>query len=323
MAAAGDRVQGLRWVCREHVVVAPIVVSGTTDGIGRAACFALLEAARICGSCVDAMRIVSLDHLTVLELTPPELVQTASLAGFTHVGMRLNPAAPEEEQHPMIGDTPMRRETLARMRDTGVRLFDVGVLRLRKGMVVADFEPVLASAAHLGATHAVVNGDEPNHAILADLLGRLCDLGRAHGLTMNLEFTPWTGVRTLADATRLVEAVGRPEARVLVDTLHVDRSGGSADAIRAVPRDLIAYAQICDAKGPRPQDFATMIFQARNERAFPGEGDLDLRAMIGALPPDIPLSLEAPTKKLAQRHSALERARRGRAAVASLISAIA
>src|SRR5512135_1428985 len=40
------------------------------------------------------MRIVSLDHLTVFELEPPELVLTAALAGFTHAGMRLNPAAP-------------------------------------------------------------------------------------------------------------------------------------------------------------------------------------------------------------------------------------
>ena len=269
------------------------------------------------------MRIVSLDHLTVFELVPPDLVSTASLAGFTHVGMRLNPAAPGEQQHPMIGDTPMRRETLARMHATGTRVFDIGVLRLRKETNVADFEPVLESAAQLGASHAVVNGDEPDPRLLADLLARLCELGRAYGLTMNLEFTPWTGVRTLADALRVVEAAGRPEARVLIDTIHVDRSGGTPDDIAATPSALVAYAQVCDAHGPRPppQDFDTMIYQARNERGFPGEGNLDLRAMIRALPRDIPLSLEAPTNKLAGKLSALERARRGRAAVASLLAA--
>jgi sugar phosphate isomerase/epimerase len=120
----------------------------------------------------------------------------------------------------------------------------------------------------------------------------------------------------------VVQASERSEARVLVDTIHVDRSGGTPGDIRSVPGELIAYAQICDAHGPRPRDFETMIFQARNERAFPGEGDLDLRAMTRALPPDIPLSLEAPTKQLAESLSALERARRGRAAVASLLDAI-
>lgn len=268
------------------------------------------------------MRLVSLDHLTLFELTPPELVQTASLAGFTHVGIRLNPAAPGEHQHPIIGDTSMRRETLARLRDTGIRVFDIGVLRLRNETNVANFEPVLESAARLGAAHAVVNGDEPDHGLLADLLARLCELGRAHGLTMNLEFAPWTGVRTLADAIRVVEAAGRPEARVLIDTIHVDRSGATPDDVAAAPSALIAYAQVCDAHGPRPHDFETMIFQARNERRFPGEGNLDLHAMIRALPPDIPLSLEAPTKMLAQTLSPLERARRGRAAVASLLAAV-
>ena len=269
------------------------------------------------------MRIVSLDHLTVFELAPPDLVLTAALAGFTHVGMRLNPAAPGEHQHPMIGDTPMRRETLARMHAIGTRVLDVGVLRLRKDTKIADFEPVLESAAQLGASHAVVNGGEPDQSLLADLLARLCELGRGYGLTMNLEFAPWTGVPTLADALRVVEAAGRPEARVLIDTIHVDRSGCRADDIAATPLALVAYAQVCDAHGPRPQprDFDTMIFQARNERGFPGEGNLDLSAMIRALPRDIPLSLEAPTQMLARKLSALERARRGRAAVASLLAA--
>ncbi len=219
------------------------------------------------------MTLISLDHLTLLELTPPELVRTAGLAGFTHVGLRLNPAAPGERPHPMIGDTPMRRETLALMRDTGVAVFDFGVLRLKKETHVADFEPVLEAAAALGATHACVNGDEPDPAILADLLGRLCELGRPYRLTMNLEATPWTGVKTLADAVRIVRAAAQPEARVLVDTIHVDRSGGTPADIAAIPPELLAYVQVCDAHGPRPQpgDFDTMIYQARNERGFPGK----------------------------------------------------
>ena len=89
-------------------------------------------------------------------------------------------------------------------------------------------------------------------------------------------------------------SVNRPNGRVLVDTIHVDRSGGSAAEIASMPPTLIAYAQICDAHGPRPADFETMIFQARNERAFPGEGNLDLAGMLRALPPGIPLESRMP-----------------------------
>lgn len=269
------------------------------------------------------MPIVSLDHLTLFELTPPELVEVAATAGFTHVGLRLNPAAPpQERQHPMLGDSPMRRETLARMQATGVAVFDCGVFRLQRGVDVAAFEPVLESAAVLGAGHALVNGDDPDPDVLADLLVRLCELGDRYRIRMHLEFTPWTGIPTLASAVRVVEACGHANARVMIDTIHVDRSGGTPAELRQVPHGLVDYVQVCDASGPRPTDFATMIHQARNERAFPGEGNLDLVGMLGALPTGLPLSLEAPVQSLATALTPVERARRGRAAIDALIATL-
>jgi sugar phosphate isomerase/epimerase len=268
--------------------------------------------------------IVSLDHLTLFELTPPQLVEVAAAAGFGHVGLRLNPAAPPgERQHPMLGDSPMRRETLARLRDTGVAVFDFGVFRLKQGVDLAAFEPVLESAAVLGAREAVVNGDEPDLQRLAELLRGLCELGRRHGVRMNLEPTPWTGIPTLGAAVAVIQACGDPDARLMIDTIHVDRSGGTLADLAAVPRALIDYIQVCDAAGPPPQDFETMIHQARNERAYPGEGDLDLVGMLAALPQDVPLSLEAPVKSLAATLDPVHRARRARERMTSLAEAVA
>jgi len=267
--------------------------------------------------------IASLDHLSLFELTPPELVEVASASGFTHVGLRLNPAAPPgERQHPMLGDSPMRRETLARMRDTGVAALDFGVFRLKRGVDLAAFEPVLESAAILGAREAVVNGDEPDPRVLADLLYGLCELGRRYGIRMNLEPTPWTGIPTIAAAVAVIEACGHPDARLMIDTIHVDRSGGTLADLAAVPPTLIDYIQVCDAVGPRPADFETMIHQARNERAFPGDGNLDLVGMLSVLPSGVPLSLEAPVKSLAERLNPVERAQRGRLAMAALVAAV-
>ena len=267
------------------------------------------------------MSLISLDHLTVFELTPPDLIRTAALAGFKHVGMRLHPAAPTEQQHPMTGKSAMLRETLALMQDSGVGVFDFGVLRLKGTTRVADFEPVMEAAATLGAGHAVVNGDEPDPHRLAELFAQLCELGRGYGLTLNLEPTPWTGIQNLAQATRVVQMAAQPNGRVMIDTLHLDRAAGSAADIAAVPVGLIAYAQICDGHGPRPTDFETMIFQARNERGFPGEGTVDLLSMVRALPANTPLSLEAPTRYAAEGMSALDRAKRGRAALLALLAA--
>lgn len=269
------------------------------------------------------MTTISLDHLTLFELTPPQLVEVAAAAGFTHVGLRLNPAAPPgEPQHPMLGNSPMRRETLARMRETGVVVFDFGVFRLKRGVDVCAFEPVLETAAVLGAKHAVVNGDDPDPQTLAELLRRLCELGHGYGIRMNLEPTPWTGIPTLGAALRVIESCAHPGARVMVDTIHADRSNTTLEALAQVPRSLIDYVQVCDASGPRPTDFDTMIYQARNERAFPGEGNLDLVGMLCALPAGVPLSLESPARSLASRLTPVQRARRGRQATESLAAAV-
>ena len=49
-------------------------------------------------------RIYSLASLTVLELSPPEMVEVAARAGYSHVGLRLVPATPEEHHFALVGD---------------------------------------------------------------------------------------------------------------------------------------------------------------------------------------------------------------------------
>jgi sugar phosphate isomerase/epimerase len=223
----------------------------------------------------------------------------------------------------MLGDSPMRRETLARLRNTGVAVFDFGVFRLKNGVNLHAFEPVLESAAVLGAREAVVNGDESDANVLADLLHRLCEMGRRFGIRMNLEPTPWTGIPTLGAAMAVIQACGQVDARLMVDTIHLDRSGGTLADLAAVPRHLIDYVQVCDAVGPRPADFETMIYQARNERALPGEGMLDLVGMLSVLPAGVALSLEAPAKALKERLTPIQRAQRARKSMAALSAAVA
>jgi len=267
-------------------------------------------------------RIIGVSHMTAIELTPPEMVAAAAAAGFRHVGLRLAPARPGEAQHPMLGDTPMLRETLARLGDTGVSVLDFDILRLRFDTDVAGFLPVLDAGARLGGKHVLVAVDDDDPRTI-DVFGRLCDAGTRFGLTMDLEFMPWTGVRSLVQARAFVERAGRPNGRILIDAIHLDRSGGANDEVAAVPRGLLAYAQICDAPAERPADVETMIFQARFERLFPGEGGLDLLGMVRALPRDLPLSLEVPKQALAKTVDAAERVRRARVGLEALLARLA
>jgi sugar phosphate isomerase/epimerase len=255
-------------------------------------------------------RPIGLAALTVQELAPPEMAACAAEAGYDTIGLRIIAGSPEEVQHPIIGDTPMRRETIRRAEDGGVRVLDVEIFRLKPETEVAELEPALDTAAVLGATEALVAGHIPDESMLAERFGEFCDLAARFGIAASLEPMPWTEAKNFAQAARIVAAAGRPNSGVLVDPIHFDRGGSRAEEIASVPLTRLRYAQLCDAPAERPLDRETLLFQARAERLMPGDGGLDLMSILRALPRDIPLSLEVPMKTLARSVSAVERSRR-------------
>jgi sugar phosphate isomerase/epimerase len=259
-------------------------------------------------------RFYSLAALTVLELAPPAMVETATRAGYDGVGLRLIPATPEEHHFPLASNTTLLKETKTRLRDTGLRVVDIEILRLTPTTRVRqDFTRVLELGAELGASEVLVAGNDEDPARTTDNLGALCELAAPLGLHPHLEFMPWTGVKNLSEARDIVAAVrhaGHANAGLLVDAFHFNRSASRVAELAKIPRDWMRYVQLCDVAGPIPADMAEILREARQERCLPGDGDIDLPALLGTLPDDVPLSLEIPTEGLRRQGvSALERAR--------------
>ncbi|MEO8486764.1 MAG: sugar phosphate isomerase/epimerase [Betaproteobacteria bacterium] len=266
-------------------------------------------------------RPLSLAALTALELSPPDLVSTAAEAGYTHVGLRLIPATPTEPQHPMVGDTPMVRETRARLDATGVRVLDVEIFRLKPGTRVDDdYRPAIETGAWLGAKNLLVAANDPDRSRLVDRFAAICDLAARYGMAAHLEFMPWTDAKDLAQAAAVVDAAARPNGAILVDAFHLSRSRGLPEDIARHSPSHFRYAQLCDVPAAIPPTMDAILAQARAERRFAGEGELDLVALIRALPPGIPLSLEVPTLELAKTVPALERARRALAGARAVLA---
>lgn len=256
------------------------------------------------------MRPIALAALTVLELAPPDQVRCAVDAGYAYVGLRLLPATLDEPQHPMVGDTPMVRETKRRLDDTGVEALDVEIFRLKPDTDVAGYRRALETGAELGAREALVAGNDPDEARLTERFAQFCELAAEYGIGANLEPMPWTDVRDFAQGARIVERAGRDNGGLLIDPIHFDRGGNIAAEISGVPAKRLRYVQLCDAPAERPRDTAMLLHQARAERLMPGDGALDLRGILHAVPRDRPLSLEIPMQALARTMPAVERARR-------------
>lgn len=256
-------------------------------------------------------RCFSLAALTVLELSPPEMVEVAATAGYQHVGLRLIPATPEEHHFPLVEDDALRRQTLKRLRDTGISVLDIEILRLKpETCIEKDFAHVLEVGAELGARHVLVAGNDDDEVRTTDNFAALCDLAADFGLNPHLEFMPWTGVKDLVQARRIIQATGKANASLLIDAFHFNRSASRLEDLSKIPAEWMRYMQLCDVAGPCPDDMNEIIHQARHERCFPGEGDIDLEALLKILPEETPLSLEIPTQGLRERGvSALARAR--------------
>lgn len=251
-------------------------------------------------------RIYSLAYLTSNTLTPPQAVRLAGELGYSFVGLRLLPNAPGAPQQFLIGQPEVLRETVAAQNDTGVGVFDLEIIRIAAGFDSRSCLPLLEAGAALKAKAVLVAGDDTDEARLTENYARLCELMQPYGLTADLEFMPWTAVPDAKAALRVINAAGRPgNAGILVDALHVARSGTTLDDIRAIPRELLHYAQICDAptSAPPPQGIGRpftvedMIHTARCERLLPGEGGIELSSLFAALPQDLPVSVEVPHEK--------------------------
>ena len=262
----------------------------------------------------------SLAALTVLELAPPAMIDVAAACGYQQVGLRLLPAMPGGVAYPLMEDEAGLKETLARLDATGVAVADLEVVALRPETEIAAFSRFFETGARLGAKHILVAAYDPDLSRFGDRYAAFCEAAAPYGLSADLEFMPWTNAPDLATASRIVAQVNQPNAGVLVDALHFDRSRSSVDDLARIPAQRLHYWQMCDAPAERPTTMEAMIHAARHERMFPGEGGIDLVSLARAMPAEITISLEVPTVELAKTMDARARAQRALNAARNVIA---
>jgi sugar phosphate isomerase/epimerase len=242
----------------------------------------------------------SLAHLTALHCSPPQLIEIAARAGYEFVGLRPIPVgARDEPLHPFATDRQLFSRTRAALAATGVQLLDIEVARIIKEARPQDYLPAIEAAAQLGGKHVLSSAWCDDRPYILDFFSELCGLAQPFGLTVDLEFVTWSGIRTLTEAADLVRAVQCDNAGIVVDTLHFDRCHADLALLGSLPHQWFRFVQICDAPAKYSTERDELIRIGRDARLYLGEGGIDVAAILRRLPAG-PLSIEIPnTQKLA------------------------
>ena len=251
----------------------------------------------------------SLAHLTILGCGPPDLIEVASEAGYDYVSLRPIAVTPTEPKYPFGEDKNLLKQTKSALATTGMRVLDIELVRILPAMDLKTYVPVFEAAAELGARHVLSSGWASDRNYVSEKFAELCDLAKPFGLTVAFEFVTFAPMSTLADAVHVVRSAARENGGICVDTLHFYRSNTSLTELDALPKSWFRFMQLCDAPMEAPASAEGLIFAARADRKFVGEGGLDLASVIRRLP-QMPYSLEIPNTKLARSMSPIDIARR-------------
>lgn len=266
------------------------------------------------------MNRLSLAPVTINEVDPPELIAAAAAAGFDSADLRVLGAPGAAPVVPVIGNRPMMGAIAAACADTGVSIFAATGIWLVPGFTLEAALPALEVAARLGAEQFLAVGNDPEEGRMGDNLARLAAAAAAARLSVALELMPYTAVNSITKARRLIEATGAPNLGLVVDALHLARSGGTPADIAALAPGQAAYLQLCDAPENCPK-FMTLREESLNSRLYPGEGALPLEALLAALPADIVVDVETPVLRDRARPPA-ERAALAAAATRHLLATL-
>jgi sugar phosphate isomerase/epimerase len=239
------------------------------------------------------LRPISLAHLTVLDADPIALIDAAAAGGFDAVGLRIVPALAASEITDVVGDAGLQRRIRQRLSETGLKILDVEAIWLKPETRIEALKPALGTGAELGAKYVLTIALDDDMARLSDNFGKLCAAAFACGLRTMLEFIPYSVLGTLQKAHAFLTETAPADAGLLVDALHLSRSGGHPSDIAAYDPALFSYIHLCDAPQTKPPPEQNRD-EARGNRLYPGDGELWLDAFIAAFPPDTPIAVEAP-----------------------------
>jgi sugar phosphate isomerase/epimerase len=233
-------------------------------------------------------------------LPPVEYVNLAADLGLRHVAIFLQSMPDNAYGYPawsLRNDDGLRRDTKDALRDRDISISLADGFVVRKGVDIRGQARDIEIVAELGAPRINTVSFDLDLQRTLEQFEAVTGMAAAAGMDTTMEFGPAKPVPSLADAIEVVRKIDRPDFRLLIDTMHLFRSGATVTEVAALDPELIGYVQLCDVPlVPTNPDY---MDEACFERMIPGTGELPLLEILSVLPRDVIIGLEVPLRSLA------------------------
>ncbi len=237
-------------------------------------------------------RKISLAYLTLPGVNPFDQIKIAKDAGYDCVSLRTIPMGQPGEPQPILEKDP---ELMARIQEAlkeyELPLLDIELLRVREDLP-DDYRGAFECAARLGTENVLCSVWTEDRTFAAERLAQLAEQAREYGLNVNLEFPAIAGIRTLDDTLEMVDRVGAPNLKILMDMLYVHWDHVDGEKIRSIAPEKFGVIHLCDSP-KNERDYKELVEIMRGAREYPGIGAADLQDILSALPKN-PCAIELP-----------------------------
>ena len=177
--------------------------------------------------------------------------------------------------------------------DNGMKYVEVEIIgdwfadgeKRRRSDVVR--EDLLRAAEELNARHIKIGADIDNEGRnpwpMDKMIAELKVLARQAsdaGTRLALELMPFSNLKTIDQGVELMRGAGAKNAGIMLDIWHLARGKLDFEQIRTMPKELISWVEIDDA---RPEVEGTLYNDTIHNRELPGEGSLDIEKFLSAV----------------------------------------
>ncbi len=248
------------------------------------------------------MNLIAVDPLSTFGLPPVDLVHLSADLGCERVGLTMfSRALWDPPLYPAFNireDQQLPRAIASALRERGLSISFVDGFLIEADKDIRERAADIAIMAELGAPMVNSTSIDPDLNRTIDQFGLLVELAAAAGMDTTVELVPDLTIGSLPDALAAIEAVGRPECRLLIDVMHYGRSGARTEDVAALDPRLIGYVQLSDVK--LVPDNPNYWVESTTERLVPGTGELDLVGLLSVIPSEVVIGLEVPQLALAR-----------------------